>query len=437
MKNLTAPMQFFPDTGWIDRPSQLEAAVEGEQSFDFAVVGGGVGGMLTALRLAENGRQVALLESDVLGWGASARNAGYLTTAVGSDPAILAKFYADRFRGLVRLADAAVHFSEDLFGHYSIDCDYEQTGVLGSAVTASQLKQVKTSAQILIDAGIDSEIVDGRDLGVPDTFLGGVYARAGGILNPGKYALGLRDALLRSDVTVFEQSQVLDVQDDGDSVTLVTRRGRVQAKKVVLSNNAHARELSIVPRRMSNPVWTTAIETEQVPPERLDEAGWTSRIPMVTKHMVMESYRTTTRGTMVITTRQLQMPRGKLTDHLPDQTIVADLVRAFRTRFPTLSDIEPAKAWGGWIGMTPAILSVVGEISPRVLYVNACNGHGLAQAAYLGHHIGDYLSDKGMHEDLQVVWRPKPRFAPGVVYPPMLRLAWLADRITDRLGQVH
>lgn len=434
MKTLTSPMQYYPDTGWVDRPTHLAAPLQGEHRCDVAVVGGGVGGMLTALRLAENGRSVALLESDLCGWGASARNAGYLSSTVGSDPHILSKWYADRFRGLVRFADSAVHFAEDLIDHHAIDCDYEQTGIFGSAVTPAQFESVKAGAQILIDAGMNSDIVDGRDMGVPDAFLGGTYARVGGIMNPGKFALGIRDAVLASGITTFEQSRVLDVKDRGDSVTLTTSGGRVHAKHVVLTNNAHAKELSITPRWLSTPVRVTAIETEPVSPDRLDSAGWTSRTPMVTKHMVMESYRTTARGTMVITTRKLQMSRGKLTDRQPDQAIVADLVRAFHTRFPTLTDIQPAKAWAGWIGMTPAILPVAGHVSPRITYSNACNGHGLAQAPYLGSLIADYICSKDMHADLEAVWRQKPRFAPGLVHPQTLRLAWLADRLTDRFA---
>ena len=434
MKTLTSPMHYYPHTGWVDRPTRLEAPVQGEHHCDIAVVGGGVGGMLTALRLAEHGRDVALLESDLCGWGASARNAGYLSSAVGSDPRILAKYYRNRFRGLVRFADSAVRFTEDLMDHHSIDCDYEQTGILASAVTPSQFEAVKAGARLLIDAGMDSVIVDGRDMGVPDAFLGGIYARIGGILNPGTFALGIRDAVLASDVTTFEQSRVLDVTDTGNSVTLDTSDGLVHAEKVVLTNNAHANELSITPRWLSTPVRVTAIETERVAPSLLDAAGWTSRTPMVTRHMVMESYRTTARGTIVVTTRKLQTTRGKIDDRQPDQAIVADLVRAFRTRFPELHDVQPAKAWAGWIGMTPSILPVAGYASPRVVYNSACNGHGLAQAPYLGSLVADYICGKDMHDDLRAVWRAKPKFAPGLVNSHTIKLAWLADRFTDRRG---
>ena len=43
---------------------------------DVAVVGAGYTGLYTALRLAQAGRSVALLEASRVGWGASGRNGG-------------------------------------------------------------------------------------------------------------------------------------------------------------------------------------------------------------------------------------------------------------------------------------------------------------------------------------------------------------------------
>ena len=49
--------------------------------------------MWCALRLAERGVDVALLEADFCGWGASSRNAGQLTPTIAGDPQLLATIY--------------------------------------------------------------------------------------------------------------------------------------------------------------------------------------------------------------------------------------------------------------------------------------------------------------------------------------------------------
>ena len=72
-------------SGWIDPPTDLQPAVSGEITCDTAVIGGGVGGMGTTMRLAERGQDVALIEAEFLGYGSSSRNGGHISGAPGGD----------------------------------------------------------------------------------------------------------------------------------------------------------------------------------------------------------------------------------------------------------------------------------------------------------------------------------------------------------------
>lgn len=422
---------YLSGSGWADRPATLEPAFEGDLTCEIAVIGGGLGGMAAALRLAELGHDVVLAEADLCGWGASARNAGYVTGTVGSDPRILARFYPDRATGLFRFARNAVTHTEKLIADQDIDCGYRQTGIFSAAPTAARFRRVLATTK----SGKRSTVAAAEQAGIPPAFHGGIHVHVGGVLNPAEFALGVRELVRGSSVRVFEQAPVHHIADNGDSVLITTPGGRIRAERAILTTNAFQNQLDIAPRRLSTPVWVTAVETEPVPPEALDAAGWTSRVPIVTTHLVMQSFRTTDRNTIVFSTRNLRTSRRPRADRAPDQSVVDDLVRGFRERFPTLRDIDPAQAWGGWIGMTPSNLAVAGQATPRVSYSLACNGHGLPQAPYLGTLLADFLGGEGMHDDLRTVWRESPRFAPGIVNPATVRLGWLADRLTDRLGR--
>jgi alkyl hydroperoxide reductase subunit AhpF len=75
--------------GWLRPPADALPVLTGEIHADVAVVGGGYTGMAAALRLAERGIDVILVEAEFCGRGASSRNAGHLTPTIAGDPFIL------------------------------------------------------------------------------------------------------------------------------------------------------------------------------------------------------------------------------------------------------------------------------------------------------------------------------------------------------------
>jgi glycine/D-amino acid oxidase-like deaminating enzyme len=421
-------------TGWVDAPTDVKPALEGDLDCDVAVVGGGLGGMATALRLAERGVDVVLLEAKFCGFGASSRNAGQLTGAPAGDPQLLVTLYPRRLRNVVRLAEESVHFVEDLMKRLSIDCDYEPTGNVRAAVSRGQLRKARRNTRILQKAGATARFGDGRELGLPDAFLGGVLEPLGGIMNPGKFTLGVRDGLLTAGVRVFERTPVHTVEDNRSGAIITTSGGRVDAKRVVLATNAYTRELAVALKRVATPIWVSLVETVPIDAARLAAIGWSSRCGIATEHNVMENYRLTARNTIVFGVRRLRVGRGVPDTRLSDPAVVADLTRGFRTRFPALADVPLDRTWGGWIAMTSSWLPVAGQASANVYYMIGCNGHGLAQAPYLGTLLADRLAAGEFHDDLRAIWHARPRFAPAfALNNPTLRAAWAVDRMSDRL----
>lgn len=428
-------MELIHDTGWAAPPATVEQPLTGDIDCDVVVIGGGGGGMSAAIRLAEKGVDVVLLEAQTLGWGASSRNAGYITNSVAADPELLGFLLKrERLRDLYRYAENAVHFAEDAITHYGIDCGYQQEGIVMAAVSKGQLRHARRNAKVMAEAGSAAEFVEGPAAGLPDGFLGGVREGVGGTLNPGEFVLGLRAATIASGVRVYERTPARDVTDTGDGVTVDTPDGRVRARKALLTTNANSNGLSIAPKNLASPVWTSLVETEPVAPERLDAIGWTSRAPMVTLHMIIESYRVTPRGTIVFGTRRVQTGRNPLPNRTPARNVTDDLVRGFHDRFPGLRDVKLQQSWGGWIGMSSTWLPVAGEASDNVLYSLACNGHGFAQAQYVGHLLADRVGGAPLHDDLAAIWHGRKHFWPSFVSGPALHAAWLADRASDRLA---
>ncbi|MGC0334576.1 glycine/D-amino acid oxidase-like deaminating enzyme [Streptomyces sp. SAI-170] len=429
----TDNVQYTDFSGWVDPPTDMLPALTYDVTCEVAVVGGGLGGMSTALRLAERGQDVVLLEAEFCGHGASSRNAGQVAGAPGGDLQLLNLLFRTKMPGMVRLAERAAHYVEDLIKRHDIDCDYEQTGNVFAAVSRGQMGRVRRVARILRRAGCHVALGTSEELGIPRGFLGGMREEVGGIMNPGTFTSGVRRALLRSSARVFERTKVTDVVRDRGQILLTTAQGRVRADKVVLATNAYAGEWDITPPRLSVPIWVVEVETEPIDPARLAALGWTSRSGLVTQHNIMENYRLTPRNTIVFGVRRLErgttypLPRKK-----PDPGLVEELAEAFATRFPALSDVAIERAWGGWIAITSSWLPLAGQIDDDVFYSIACNGHGLAQAPYVGSLIADAIVDGERHEDLRQLWVKKPAFPRPMMMGPLgLRTIWAVDRFND------
>ncbi|MEU9859510.1 FAD-binding oxidoreductase [Streptomyces sp. NPDC047971] len=420
-------------SGWVDPPADILPPLKEDLTCDVAVVGGGLGGMATALRLAERGRDVVLLEAEFCGYGSSSRNAGQLASAPGGDLQLLNLLYRGRMPGMVRLSENAARYVEDLIDTHDIDCDYEPVGNCFAAVSRGQMGRVRRVAKILRRVGGHVEVGTSAELGIPHGFVGGMREVVGGMMNPGTFSRGVRTALLASSARVFERTKVTDVTREDGRTVISTPHGTVRANKVVLATNAFAGEWEITPRNLSVPIWIIEAETEPIDAERLAALGWSSRSGLVTQHNIMENYRLTSRNTIVFGVRRLE--RGTtfpLPAREPDQSLVDELAKGFARRFPSLADVSVERAWGGWIAITSTFLPLAGRLGDDTFYSIACNGHGLAQAPYVGSLIADLIVDGHRHEDLEHIWTRRSKFPRAMMLGRLgVRMIWAVDRWND------
>jgi len=87
---------------WLGRqPYSPGQRLAGSRQADLVIVGGGFTGLWTAIHLkdADPALDVAVLEAEVVGYGASGRNGGFAMTMVGRNIADLAHRSAPKRRG--------------------------------------------------------------------------------------------------------------------------------------------------------------------------------------------------------------------------------------------------------------------------------------------------------------------------------------------------
>ncbi len=112
--------------------------LQADMEVDVAIVGGGFTGLSAAyhIKKAEPNLRVALLESQIIGFGASGRNGGFNMTLFGLTLEITAfRFSKEKAKAAHHYMERAVDYLQELINDLNIDCDYEHPGFLRVATS--------------------------------------------------------------------------------------------------------------------------------------------------------------------------------------------------------------------------------------------------------------------------------------------------------------
>ncbi len=386
---------------WLDPPPVPDSSLRGETRADVCVIGAGLTGLSTALRLAADGARVVVVDGEYAGFGASGRNAGHLTPQIGKDLPTLARLYgAERVRSLLFLVESAIDEVEELIAAHAIDCDYRPQGNILAAVHPQQFRALDRAAATAAAFGLPNRILEPEEMrsrGVPAAFLRGVLEPHGGVLDPGRYVRGLRDAALAAGAILHERSPVIALEDARPAVVR-TAEGRIEAEHVVVAVNGYGIDLPLPGRigRLALPLYVQLLRTEPIGDSRRARIGWPGEEGIYTAHELLESWRLAADGPIVGGSKIVRygFGGGRLRDR--DGAVAQALDAVFRRRFPELADVKIATHWGGRIAMTLDFLPSVGRAgrAGNILYSLGYAGHGLALASYAGTMIADLLAGR-------------------------------------------
>lgn len=375
--------------GWVEKPADPRAPLEGAVSADVVIIGAGYAGLSAALELAGKGARVVVLEREFAGFGASGRNAGYLAGAIGIEYELFHK-KVGRETGakVVSFYEDAVTFVEGKLKEYRIDCDYRQSGIIRAAIHPAQEGRLRKGMRVGAELGFKSTFLDQaamRARGIPPAFLFGEYTAHGGTLHPGKYVMGLRRAAIRAGVKLYENTPMLSYSE-GPTIRVDTPRGSVSAPVMLFATNAYTPQNGLLADKIV-PVRVSAIETEPLSAAQLESLGWPGREGIMTAHWIMESFRLTPHNSLLVTTKRVQSPYGSKTPNVPAYDSYGELREALHDRLPGLKDIAVRACWSGYISAANDALPIVGVTGAHrnVYYTAGCSGHGLAPQSLAGH----------------------------------------------------
>lgn len=380
------PVSFWQET--VDL--QPTDALTEDTRCDVVVIGGGYTGLSTAyeLKRAAPDLDVVVLERAVVGHGASGRNGGFLMPLLGWNLC-----HTVRSLGPSRAAQGygvmydAIDHTRAIIQAEGIDCDLEDTGYLLLATCDKRRKHVREEAELGRELGFDYEYLEGDALRAhidSDAFSAGCFDPRSSVLNPAKLARGLKDAVERRGVRVFERTAVSAI-DDGDPVIVTTEPGgTVHARAAVVAVNGYGDALGFLKRRIL-PVHTYIVLTEPLRDETLAAMGWQRRTSLETARNFIHYFRLTADNRILFGGEDAKLfTGGRFRDS--DPASFDKLEGRLRSFFPALADVGISHRWGGVIGVTLDMFPSFAASGRRdnLFHGTGYSGHGVSLANYAG-----------------------------------------------------
>lgn len=427
------------------RDYEPSISLTGTIHVDTAIIGGGFTGLSTAYHLKkdEPSMKIALVESQVVGFGASGRNGGFSMTLFGMTLSMTSlRFGKEKTKEANHYMERAVDTTRGLIESEKLDADYEHTGFLRVATSEKYKKRIQHEIELAHKMGFgDIEWIEKDELleEVNSPIYMGAWKEARcGILNPAKLSWSWSEKLRSMGVNIYENSPVLELSKNKSKIHLKTPNGEIFANKAVFATNAWSH---FFPQLKSKqiPVWTHIVLTEPLKRQHFKEIKWHNRQGIEDARNLVHYYRLTADNRIVMGGRDISLNfKGWDMDHDQNETTFAGLKKDVAEIFPILKDIQFTHQWGGPVSIPVDLAPAIGYAGDkRVVYSLGHVGHGVSMTHLNGRTLADMLLEK--KTDLTDVffvnrttlpWPPQP--LRQIAAKSILGYMHIEDRIYDK-----
>ena len=355
------------------------AALDADLDVDVAIVGGGLTGLWTAWYLLDRdpSLSIAVLEKEIVGFGASGRNGGWCSALFPRSTVSLERAHGREAalamrRAMIDTVDEVGRVAASI----GLDIDYLKGGTVSFARSGVQLAAAKAEVAEAAGFGIDQVELWAQDRVKAAGALGASFDPACARLHPAKLVRGLARALESRGVVIYENTEVTDYA----SRSVRTRLRTVQCKDVVVATEGYGATLPATRRRML-PLYSMMIATEPLPDSIWDEIGLDHGQTFTDfRHLLVYGQRTAD-NRFAFGGRGARYHWGSSIrseyDRVP--AVFDHLRRTLGDMFPAIGQVAVTHRWGGPLGVSRDWHAAASYDAAR----------GLASA---GGYVGDGLS---------------------------------------------
>lgn len=365
----------------------LDQSPSSSKNYDFVIVGGGIAGLSTAfwLQKKDPSLKIAIIERHRVGFGASGRNAGFVTAGSTEHYIKLNETYGTaKATDIWRFSEINRHLLlEHVIEDAADELDFRHTGSCTVAPSEQHWEKYKVTAKLMREQGIDVHEVGPTemeaDYGITG-FVGGIQYTGDGYIHPFKLLQRLRSKL---KVDFIEGQEVFDIDDSGSQVKIKTDRDTFTAGKLLVTVNAY---LPLVLKKFQGvvvPGRGQILVTEPLPLFVKGPCYLTKHLcyfrQLPTGHLLIGGFRN-------LATQQEETYADNTTPVIQEA-----LLNFVRSHFRLGKEARVAYQWSGIMGYSPDGQMIIGEVPERknIHVIAGCSGHGMG----LSFHAAKTLVD--------------------------------------------
>lgn len=228
---------------WLDRSKG-----EGRKTYDAVIVGAGISGLSTAywLNKEDPSLKIAIIEKSRLAFGASGRNAGFITCgSVEHFNRMINKHGLEQATEIWRFAQTNLKLlKEEILQDHAAETGFEQNGAYSLAAQENEFEELKKVSEMMGTLDIRTEVLKSSEVekrAGAVNFAGGIKYLDDASVNPVRLVERMRS---RVKADLFESTEAFKIEEgDGGTRVLKTDRGDFEAPMILLNLNGYSASL--------------------------------------------------------------------------------------------------------------------------------------------------------------------------------------------------
>ncbi len=221
---------------WQEEIRRFSSDADFNQIFDVAIVGGGITGISTAIKLQRSGKKCILLEASNIGFGTTGGTTAHLNNFFDTTyNEAISDFGLDSAKLLAEVGREAIAIIDNHIQYFNIDCDFEEKSGYLFALDEKQEKLLDDIVDGASKVGVEMNYTE--DIPFPSPFKRAVVIPGQAQFHPIKYIKALCDAFISSGGIIQEDCLCESHDEQENEVVLKTSKGEIRAINVVYATH--------------------------------------------------------------------------------------------------------------------------------------------------------------------------------------------------------